>query len=127
RRVALVFDTSARMKAGDRLAEARREAAALPLAGDEVTVYAAAPGPRRVALEQVAPIDAHVELEPLLAAARAAADHVVLFTDRPVDGANLRLRAAPADNVGIVEFSATDDEVFVRIVNHGPAKAIPVE
>jgi hypothetical protein len=130
RRVALVFDTSARMRAGDRLAEARKEAAALlssSLAGDEVTVYAAQPAPRRLGLEQVAAIDAHVELGPLLAAARAAADHVVLFSDRPVDGVNLRLLAAPADNVGIVDFSATDDEVFVRIVNHGPATPIPVE
>jgi hypothetical protein len=127
RRVALVFDTSARMKAGDRLAESRREAAALPLAGDEVTVYARrARAPPRDAGTGRADRRAR-RAEPLLAAARAAADHVVLFSDRPVDGANLRLRAAPADNVGIVEFSATDDEVFVRIVNHGPAKAIPVE
>jgi hypothetical protein len=51
----------------------------------------------------------------------------VLFSDRPAEGAHLALLAAPADNVGIVEFRATNDEVFIRLVNHGPAKSIPVE
>jgi hypothetical protein len=128
-RVALVYDTSARMRAGNRLEESIRSATRLPFqANDEVSSYAATPAPRRLEKsERVTPVDEHVELEPLLAAARAGSDRVVLFSDRPAPGATLSLLAAPADNVGIVEFSATSDEVFVRIVNHGPAKAIPIE
>ena len=127
RRVALVFDTSARMRAGGRIERAQASAARLPLQGDDVKVYASLPSPRQVEMLQVAPVDVHVELEPLLAAARASSDHVVLFSDRPVDGPRLSLLAAPADNVGIVEFAASNEEIFVRVVNHGPAREIPIE
>ncbi len=127
RRIALVFDTSARMRAGDRVAKAHSQAAALPLRGDDVKVYASLPSPQRMELYGLVPVDVHVDLEPLLAAARASSDHVVLFSDRPVEGARLSLLQAPADNVGIVEFTATNDEVFVRLANHGPAREIPIE
>jgi len=130
RRVALVFDTSARMKAGNRLERAREQAYALvpTLQGDTIVLYGANPAPwRLVDLRNIGAPDEHVDLEPLLAAARSSADHVVLYSDRPVEGAHLRLLAAPADNVGIVDFRASDDEVFIRIVNHGAAKPIPVE
>jgi hypothetical protein len=127
RRVALVFDTSARMRAGDRLQKAKEAAARLPLQGDDVKVYAALPSPRRVDVPDVAPVDVHVELEPLLAAAGASSDQVVLFSDRPVEGPRLSLLSAPADNVGIVEFTATNDEIFVRLANHGPPREIPIE
>jgi hypothetical protein len=119
RRVTLVLDTSARFRAGDRLAQARAEAAALlkgPLAADEVVCAAASPSPRRFKdPAEAVQIDAHVDLGPMLAAARAASDHVVLFSDRPVEGAKLSLRAAPRD-AGIVDFRVTNDEVFVRLV-----------
>lgn len=131
RRIAIVIDTSARMAAGNRLQEFKTLASALvkdKLQGDEISWLAASPSPRRVQdPAEIRSADGHVELEPLLAAARAGADHVVLFTDRPVDGAKLILRAAPADNVGIVAFTATDEEVFIRIVNHGAPRPIPVE
>lgn len=131
RRIAIVVDTSPRMSAANRLQEFKAAAAALvkdKLPGDEISWYAAAPSPRKVRdPAEIRVVDAHVELEPLLAAARAGADHVLLFTDRPVDGAKLILRAAPADNVGIVAFTAADDEVFIRIVNHGAPRPIPVE
>lgn len=127
RRVALVFDTSARMRAGDRLQKAKEQAAALSLRDDDVKVYASVPSPRRLELSQLAPVDAHVDFEPLLAAARAASDHVLLFTDRPVEGARLSLLSAPADNAGIVDFTATNEEVFVRLVNHGPPRPLTIE
>jgi len=132
RRVAMVFDTSARMRAGDRLRKAVGDQVfALTfrtLAGDDIKYYAATPSPRQLDASLAAiQIDEHVDLEPLLAAARASSDHVILFSDRPAPGAHLWLSSAPADNVGIVEFTATNEEVFIRIVNHGPAKAIPVE
>lgn len=124
RRVAVVLDTSARMLAGGRFEEARREAARLAagkLAGDEVAFYAADPSPRRADRpEEIRPVHAHVDLGPLLAVARAQADEVVLFSDRPVEGARLRLLAGPSGNVGIVEFTPADDELFARLVNHGP-------
>jgi hypothetical protein len=130
RRVALVFDTSARLRAGGRLEEFKRIAERLvqgPLRSDEVTCYAASPYPRSFAeVGKVAPVDVHVDLEPLLAAARPGADHVVLFSDRPRDGVDLALLAGPPDNVGIVEFNATSTEVFVRLVNHGPPRPIPL-
>ena len=131
RRVAIVFDTSARMRALHRLETAKLYAAVLceeKLKGDEVTFYDALPAPRST--REFTParwVDVHVDLEPLLAAARASSDHVVLFSDRPVEGAKLWLLGIKADNVGIVEFTATNDEVFIRLVNHGPAKPIPVE
>jgi hypothetical protein len=127
RRVALVFDTSARMRAGDRLVRAHKTAGELPLQGDDVKVYVAQPAPQLVKVFSPVPVDVHVDLEPLLAAARASSDHVILFSDRPAAGAKLSLLAAPADNIGIVDFAATNDEVFVRLVNHGPAKPIPIE
>ena len=131
RRIAIVIDTSARMVAGNRLQEFKALAASLvkeKFPGDEVSWYAASPSPQKVKdPAEIRGVDAHVDLGPLLAAARAGADHVLLFTDRPVDGAKLILRAAPADNVGIVAFTAADDEVFIRIVNHGAPRPIPVE
>ncbi|MBI3855138.1 MAG: BatA domain-containing protein [Planctomycetes bacterium] len=130
RRVAFVFDTSARMRAGNRLFKAGEKAGQLELKlkGDEVKYYASLPSPQR--LDDRAglhPVDVHVELEPLLAAARGGADHVILFSDRPADGATPALFAAPADNAGIVEFSAGDEEVFVRIVDRAPARPLPIE
>jgi aerotolerance regulator-like protein len=131
RRVAFVFDTSARMRAGNRLEAFKALAASLregKLKDDEVSWYAASPSPRRFKeADEIRGVDVHVELEPLLAAARAAADHVLLFTDRPTDGAKAVLLAAPADNAGIVAFTATDEEVFVRLVNHGSPRPIPID
>lgn len=131
RRVAFVFDTSARMRADGRLEKAKGLAEQLcagALKADEVTSFAASPAPgsfKEIGKAQV--VDVHVNLQPLLAAARSAADPVVLFSDRPAEGARLALFAAPADNVGIVEFTATNDEVFVRLVNHGAPRPIPIE
>ncbi|MFN3486016.1 MAG: BatA domain-containing protein, partial [Planctomycetota bacterium] len=130
RRVALVLDTSARMLAGQRFEEARREAARLAaekLSGDEVAFYAADPSPRRVDRpEEIRIVQAHVDLGPLLAVARAQADEVVVFSDRPLEGVRLRLRAGPPGNVGIVGFTPADDELFVRVVNHGPRRSASV-
>jgi hypothetical protein len=131
RRIAIVIDNSPRMSAADRLQEFKAAAAALvkeKFRGDEITWYAASPSPRKVQdPAEIRIADHPVELEPLLAGARAGADHVLLFSDRPVDGAKLILRAAPADNVGIVAFTAADDEVFIRIVNYGAPRPVPVE
>lgn len=131
RRVALVIDTSARLAAGDRHARLREEAKRLQatsLEKDEVAIYAGSPAPRRLkSVDEAAPAGEHVELEPVLAAARAGSDHVIVFSDRAAEGANAFLAAAPADNAGIVEFSPGEDEVFIRIVDHGPSRAIPVE
>ncbi len=128
RRVAIVFDTSARMLAGDRLERAKAEARALrdgPLSGDEVALYAAVPSPRRLGtIDEVRAVHAHVDLAPLVAAAREESGHVIVFSDRPVEGAHTRLLAAGAGNAGIVEFSAADGEVFARIANHGPARRV---
>lgn len=130
RRVALVFDTSARLRAADRLEESKRIARTLcdgPLQGDEVVCYAASPLPRSFKeVSQAAQVDIHVDLDPLLAAARPGADHVVVFSDRPQSGAVLSLLAAPRDNIGIVDFTVTSDEVFLRLVNHGPPRPIPL-
>jgi hypothetical protein len=131
RRIALVFDTSARLRAGDRLERMKADATALlagPLKEDQVRCFASTPSPISVpGPEFVRQIDAHVDLEPLLAAARATSDVVIVYSDRPVEGAQLALYGAPADNAGIVEFSASDDEVFVRIVQHGTPRALPIE
>jgi hypothetical protein len=130
-RVAFVLDTSARMRAGNRLEQAKEAArnfGAAALKADTIQLYAALPAPGRSdSWTEVVPVDEHVDLAPLLAAARSSSDEVVLFSDRPAKGAHLALFAAPADNAGIVEFSATNDEIFIRLVNHGPAKPIPVE
>lgn len=129
RRIAFVIDTSARLQAGGRLDLAKREARRLidgPLAHDQVTFFAAVPDPRRLgSLDEAIAIDAHVDLDPLLAAARLEAEHVVVFGDRPVGGTPAALFGGPAGNAGIVDFAATDSEVFVRLVNHGaPRKAV---
>ena len=130
RRVALVLDTSARMLAGGKWERARREAARWveeKLSGDEVAFYASDPSPRRAErLEEIRPVHAHVDLGPLLAVARSQADEVVVFSDRPVEGAHLRLLAGPAGNVGIVEFTAAEDELFARVVNYGPPRSVRV-
>jgi hypothetical protein len=134
RKVALVFDTSARMLAGGRMdrakAEARRLAASLD-AGDEVVVYAAVPSPRRgLSIDEVRAVHEHVDPAPLLAAAREEAEHVVFFSDRLPDaapeGVHFGLVGGEGGNVGLVEFSATASEVFARVVNHGPARRVPL-
>ena len=131
RRIALVFDTSARMKAGDRLARMKARAGELireHWSRDIVTCYDAAPSPRKIASPSEAQaVDMHVDLGPLLQSARADADQVILFSDREAEGAKPVLFGAPEDNAGIVEFSISDDEAFVRIVNHGPARPLPIE
>jgi hypothetical protein len=131
RRVALVFDTSARMRAGGRLAKMQARARELirdQLSHDEVTLYAAGPGPRTIpSPAEAAVVDAHVDLEPLLQAAKASSEHVILFSDAAAGATPAALFGAPADNVGIVEFSVSDEEAFVRIVNHGPPRPIPIE
>ena len=128
RRVALVFDTSARMRAEDRLEKAKAEAARLlagPLAGDDVATFAADPSPRRLkGPGEVRITDQHVDLAPLLAAARAHSEAVLLFSDRPADGAHNVLFGCAGRNAGIVELTASDDEVFARLVNHGPARTV---
>jgi len=131
RRIALVFDTSARLRAGDRLAKMKSRAGEWirdPLSHDVVTCYAADPAPRRIAAPAEARyVDAHVNLGPLIQGAGADADQVILFSDREAEGAKAILFGAPKDNAGIVEFSVSDDEAFVRIVNHGPARPLPIE
>ncbi len=131
RRVALVFDTSARMRAGDRLARMKAEAAKMvldTLRKDRVTCYAATPSPKSFPTpDGFLQLDAHVDLDPLLAAARAGSEHVVVFSDRPVAGTHLALYGAPPDNIGIVEFSVSDDEVFIRLAQQGPPRPIPLE
>jgi hypothetical protein len=69
-------------------------------------------------------MDEHVELEPLLAAARQAADHVLVLSDRAPAGVPARLFGGPGGNVGITEFAAHEDEVFARIANHGAARSV---
>jgi hypothetical protein len=131
RRVALVLDNSARMRAGDRLAKMKTRAAQMvldTLRNDRVTCYGASPSPRSFPTpDGLSQLDGHVDLEPLLVAARAGSEHVVVFSDRPVAGADLALFGAPQDNIGIVEFSVSDDEVFVRLAQHGPPRAVPLE
>jgi hypothetical protein len=131
RRIALVFDTSARMRAGDRMAKMKARAGQLiqdQLSHDIVTCYEAAPSPRKIGSPTEAEVvDTHVNLGPLIQGAAAEADHVILFSDREADGATPVLFGTPADNAGIVEFSVSDDEAFVRIVNHGPARPLPIE
>jgi hypothetical protein len=131
RRIALAFDTSARMRAGDRLARmqdvAKQKIQDL-LLQDLVTIYDAAPSPRRIASPAEARyVDTHVDRSILLQSARAEADRVILLTDRETDGADAILFGAPADNAGIVEFSMSDDEAFVRLVNHGPERPLAIE
>jgi hypothetical protein len=126
RRVAIVLDTSARMLAGDRLEKAKAEARALlagPLSGDATSLYAAVPSPRRLAsVDEARAVHARVDLVPLVAAARQEAEHVIVFSDGPVEGAHLRLLAGPADNAGIVELGVSEGEVFARLVNHGASR-----
>jgi len=131
RRVALVFDTSARMRAGDRVGRMKERAGRLVrdrLSKDVVTCYDAAPSPRTIAApSEAAVVDTHVPLGPLVRAARSVSDHVIVFSDAEVSGTASVLFGAPADNAGIVEFSVSDEEAFVRIVNHGPARDLPIE
>jgi hypothetical protein len=133
RKVALVFDTSARMLAGGRLERAREAARRLVSrlrADDSVSIYAAGPSPRRVpGIDDVRAVHAHVDTAPLLAAARSEAEDVVYFSDRPPEPPDPHVRMAlfggPAGNVGIVEFSVSDTRIFARIVNHGPLRTVP--
>ena len=131
RRIALVIDTSARMRAGDRLARMKSKAANLiqdRFSHDVVTCYAADPAPRKLGTPADARgVDTHVNLGPLIQGASAEADHLILFSDREADGARRVLFGAPKDNAGIVEFSVSDDEAFVRIVNHGATRPLPIE
>jgi hypothetical protein len=130
RRFGFVFDTSARLTAGGRVEKAKEEARRLRgrlSPGDTVWLYAALPSPRRVErTEEVHPIGAHADVGPLLAAARQECDEVILFSDRAPAGVRAALFGAETGNVGIIEFSATDQEVFVQIVNHGAARKLPV-
>jgi len=131
RRIALVLDTSARLRAGDRLAKMKSRAGDCirdKFSKDIVTVYAADPSPRKIGSPAEArSVDTHVNLGPLLQGASAEADHILLFSDREADGAKPVLFGAPKDNAGIVEFSVSDDEAFVLIVNHGAPRPLPVE
>ncbi len=136
RRIALVFDTSARMIENGRLERAvgtaRRLLGRLGPA-DRISIYAAVPSPRRLdSIDEVRAVHAHVDTRPLLAAARAEADEVVYFSDRPPEGAvgagiRMALFGGKGGNVGIVEFSASDSGVFGRVVNHGPARRVDIE
>jgi hypothetical protein len=128
RRVALVVDTSARLAAGGRLDRLRARAAEL-LAGefrdDAVVLLAGDPAPRTLRDPgEIAPYGGHVDLAPLIAVARAQADLVLVLGDRAPDGVRAELLAGPAANVGIVEFTAGDAEVFARLVNHGPPRRV---
>jgi hypothetical protein len=135
RKVALVFDTSARMLAGGRIERAKetaRNVASRLRPGDAVSIYAAVPSPRRVeSIDDVHAVHAHVDTAPLLAAAREEAEDVIYLSDRlpegTTPGVRARLFGGPAMNVGIVEFSASDSGVFARIVNHGPPRTVGME
>lgn len=130
RKFALVFDTSARMLAGDKLRRAK-EAAQDFIARlgprDRVSVYWAVPDPRRGAsVDDVQAVHVHVDPAPMVAAARQETPHVILFSDRPIEGVKAALFSAPGWNVGIVDFSVTEGEAFVRIVNHGESRKVPI-
>jgi len=130
RRVALVLDTSARLRQGGRIDRIREEALRLydgPLSGDRRSVFAAAPSPRRLdraGLAALGPVDEHVDLEPLLAAARQAADHVLLLSDRAPAGVDARLFGSEGGNVGITALSVGGGEIFARIANHGAVRDV---
>ncbi len=119
------------MRAGDRLArmqERVRQNLRELLSHDHVTYYDAAPSPRKLGSPADARyVDVHVNVRTLVEAARAGADRVLLLSDREAEGAEPLLFGAPADNAGIVEFSASDEEAFVRIVNHGADRPLPIE
>ena len=129
RKVAFVFDTSGRMAAEGRIEKAKdraREMAARLPETDELVVYWQERAPRRgKRIDEVRGIDAHVDVDVLLDAARSEAKQVVLFSDRAPEGVTAELFGATGKNIGIVAFSATDTEVFARIVNHGAARAVP--
>ncbi|HXX92931.1 MAG TPA: BatA domain-containing protein [Planctomycetota bacterium] len=129
RKIALVFDTSARMQAGGRIERMKEEARKLsqgPLAGDDLSFFAAVPAPQRLgSLSELRGIDAHVDLEPLVAAARQGAEQVIVFTDRPVAGAHSVLLGTAGGNAALTELTATEEEIFARLVAHGePRKAV---
>ncbi len=130
RKVALVFDTSARMSAGGRLEKAKEEAGRLVgrlRPGDETVVYWASPSPRRGGrIDDVRVVHAHVDTAPLLAAARRETENVIYVSDRAPEGVRAALFGGEGGNIGIEEFSADDREVFARIVNHGPARRVPL-
>jgi hypothetical protein len=130
RRVALVFDTSSRFRAGDRLTKFKAHARNLmetALKKDVVTCYDASPSPRSFKEpEEAKVVDVHVDLMPLLFAASAGADVLILYSDVFASTGYPVMFAAPADNAGIVAFSVSSDEAFIRIVNHGAARPIPV-
>ena len=126
RRVALVVDTSPRLAAGGRHEKIRARAAALiagELRGDDVALLVADPAPRKIGgPAEIRPSPTHVDLAPLLAVAKASAEHVLLLSDRAPSGVRAELFEGPAGNAGLVAFSADDRELFARIVNHGPAR-----
>jgi hypothetical protein len=126
RRIAFVVDTSPRMGAGGRLEALVREARALAegaLKEDEVTWYAAAPAPGRVEDPAVLrPGTRRADLAPLVTAARAVSDVVVVLGDRPVEGARTWSLSGPSANAGIAAFRADDETLFARFVNHGPER-----
>lgn len=131
RKIALVFDTSARLLAEGRLERAKEEARGLLARlrpADEVAIYAGSPEPRRLGrVDEVRAVHEHVDPAPLLDVARAQAEEVVYFSDRAPEGVRARLFGSTGGNVGIVGFAASDGEVFARLVNHGAERRVPAE
>lgn len=122
RRIGIVIDTSARMR--DRLGRMVERAREVTK-HDEASFYAADPAPRKEKDPGAFRIvDVHVDVEPLLAVARAENERVVLFSDRAPAGVEAELFGGPKGNAGIVEFGVSDGEVFARIANHGAARRV---
>ena len=126
RRIGIVLDTSARLRGRlPRMVERARELLRGPLAHDRVTFYGADPSPRPSPDPGAfRAVDVHVDLEPLVAAARGENERVVVFSDRAHGSLEVERFAGPAGNVGVVELTASDEEVFARIANHGPARRV---
>ncbi|HEX7897349.1 MAG TPA: BatA domain-containing protein, partial [Planctomycetota bacterium] len=122
RKLGIVIDTSARMRDRlGRLVERARELAK----DDDATYYAADPSPRKERDPgKFRIVDVHVDTAPLLAVARAENERVLLVSDRAAAGVDAELVQGPAGNVGIVEFAASDGEIFARIANHGAARKV---
>jgi hypothetical protein len=122
RRTGVVIDTSARLR--DRLGR-MVERARLAMKDDDATYYAADPSPRKARDPgDFRIVDVHVDVAPLIAVARAENERVVLYSDRAPAGVDAELFRGPAGNIGLVEFTASDEEIFARIANHGPARKV---
>jgi hypothetical protein len=123
RKLGIVLDTSERMR--DRWGRMLARAKELSQ-GEDATFYAADPAPRASkdpGVFQV--VEFHVDVAPLIAVARAENEGVVLISDRAPAGVDAELIRGPSGNVGLVEFSVQDGEVFARIANHGGPRKIP--